>query len=86
MFKCPNCKVPFTVRNKLNFIPGKPITCKKCSQSLKPFKVYYYSIFFVAASGSSLLVNKFELSELSAAGLMFACCSLLFICQPVRKA
>ncbi|ANU38278.1 hypothetical protein VSVS05_03240 [Vibrio scophthalmi] len=86
MFKCPNCAESLTVRDKLNFIPGKLIKCKKCSQELKLFKFYYYATFFVAASVSSLLVNQCGLNELSAAGLTFACCFLLFICQPIRKA
>ncbi|PTC03950.1 hypothetical protein C9980_15445 [Vibrio mediterranei] len=85
MFKCPNCSAPLTVREKLNFTPDKPVICKKCSQKLLPFKLYYFGTFFVAAFGTSFLINYCEFNALSASGIALVCSFLFYICQPIRK-
>ncbi len=86
MFKCPHCGKPLPVKSKLNLAPSNPITCTQCNNNLKPFKVFYYGTFFAAPAVMSLLVNRCEFSELSAAVLAFGVAFLLFICQPIAKA
>ncbi|TRN20253.1 hypothetical protein DM784_20765 [Vibrio furnissii] len=86
MFKCPNCSAPLTVWDKFKFIPDKPVICKRCSQKLLPFRVYYFGTFFVATFGTSSLINYFEFNTLSASGIALTCSFLLYICQPIRKA
>lgn len=86
MFRCPHCETSLTVIDKLNVSPDKPINCKQCAHKLESIKVYYYTTFFIAPLVMSYLVTRCEFKELSAAGLAFGVCFLLFVCQPLRKA
>lgn len=85
MFKCPNCGCSISVREKTVLQPSKPIRCKKCTQELRPFSVYFYSIFFVGPAAHFLFINYGQLNVLSAAGLAFSISLLLLVCQPMKK-
>ncbi len=85
MFKCPNCSAPISIGAKLAINLDKYITCKKCSQELKPVRWFIYAVIFIAPTVMSLLVNYGELNYLAAAGSTFAFCFFLLACQPLRK-
>ncbi len=85
MFKCPNCNAPISIGAKLTINLDKHITCKKCSQELKPVRLFIYAIIFIAPTVMSLLVHYAELNYLAAAGSTFALCFILLACQPLRK-
>ncbi len=85
MFKCPNCNVPISIGAKLTINLDKHVTCKKCSQELKPVRLFMYAIIFIAPTVMSLLVHYAELNYLTAAGSTFALCFFLLACQPLRK-
>lgn len=85
MFKCPNCSALIPIGAKLTINFDKYITCKKCSQELKPVRLFIYTVVFIAPTVMSLLVNYGELNYLAAAGSTFAFCFFLLTCQPLRR-
>ncbi|TOI84054.1 hypothetical protein CGI51_24250 [Vibrio parahaemolyticus] len=85
MFKCPNCNAPISIGAKLTINLDKHITCKKCSQELKPVKLFMYAVIFIAPTIMSLLVHYAKLNYLTAAGGTFVLCFFLLASQPIRK-
>ncbi|CAI2303982.1 conserved hypothetical protein [Vibrio parahaemolyticus] len=85
MFKCPNCSAPISIGAKLTINLDKHITCKECSQEIKPVRLFIYAVIFIAPTVMSLLVHYAELNYLIAAGSAFAFCFFLLACQPLRK-
>ncbi|KOY40387.1 hypothetical protein ACX10_06085 [Vibrio parahaemolyticus] len=84
-FKCPNCNAPISIGAKLTINLDKHITCKKCSQELKPVKLFMYAVIFIAPTIMSLLVHYAKLNYLTAAGGTFVLCFFLLASQPLRK-
>lgn len=85
MFNCPNCGALVSVKDKSKLHPSKPMTCKQCAQVLKPFTVYYYSLFFVAPFSFSISTNYAGFSTLGAVALSFTLVYVLLVCQPIKK-
>ncbi|OUJ45731.1 hypothetical protein BTM22_25580 [Vibrio parahaemolyticus] len=85
MFKCPNCSAPISIDAKLTINFEKHVTCNKCTQELKPVRLFIYAVIFIAPTVMSLLLNYSELNSLAASGSTFAFCFFLLACQPLRK-
>lgn len=85
MFKCPKCGTTIPIYDKLMVNIDKHLSCKMCSQQLKPVKVYLYALIFVGPTVLSLLVNYVEMNILAAAGCTIAFGFLLFVFQPLQK-
>ncbi|OEE44543.1 hypothetical protein A1OS_24085 [Enterovibrio norvegicus] len=86
MFNCQHCGATIPIKEKFIFRPDRQLTCANCSKKLKPFKLYYYAIFFVAPFTTSFMNLYLEFNALISGGIAFALCMLLFVCQPMQKA
>ncbi len=85
MFKCPNCGLSISIKEKSKLYPSKHMTCKQCSQVLKPFTIYYYSLFFVASFSFSASMDHLGLNTLGAVVFSSTLAYLLLVCQPIKK-
>ncbi len=85
MFKCPNCGASVSIKEKSKLHPSKHMPCKQCAQVLKPFTIYYYSLFFVAPFSFSISMNYAGFSTLGAIVLSFVLVYVLLVCQPIKK-
>lgn len=85
MFKCPNCGASVSIKEKSKLHPSKHMPCKQCAQVLKPFTIYYYSLFFVAPFKVSTSMNYAGFNTLGAMVLSFTLFCVLFVCQPIKK-
>lgn len=85
MFKCPNCGASVSNKEKSKLRPSKHMPCKQCAQVLKPFTIYYYSLFFIAPFTVSISMNYAGFSTLGAMVLSFTLFYVLLVCQPIKK-